>query len=748
MIDLELVIGTSTKTSYLVPESIRLSDSLDSRSALSFSLNMPATATRPAVGAPVFLSVGTSEVYVTPPNLHNLGMDGNALTVSTNDWVGQSATNYWYARFNITTEAAAVWISAGALKFQSFATNQTILANQAYYGNFSSLAIPVQMGETYRFSITYRNYLVTSSDGYFNARIFAGSAASTLEGTMPTSDDPLYLYGGSFGNSSGTVFYDWLNTSDNFMELRFYQYLETGTVEIEDVTIKQVTLPRIFGGTLEDYSETSFPMTSYVKLDCNAVDFTQMLGKRIVYNNYPSSGLGEYKTEASSETFFGDGLTRTWKLNYPVYTTPTVEINSVTADVAPTTASSTHGYYYTLSSHIILANTSNNAPTSSDTLTVEYTAIVGLPAWDSDIISNINDGFFKGEVIDCETKVSTGVRIREVDFNFVPGNEAINSIAGMANRAWYIDPWRRMHYFARDENAAPFEITSTSNNYISLTKRRSRDKYRNRQYVLNSYGGVPTSESFYGDGQTRTFTLAYPVMSQPVVKVDGFVADVGLMGSASTHGYYWAKESPIIMSNATNAVLASTDILTITYTGLQPVVAIAEDGDEIAARAAIEYNSGIYEEISVANKMYEDDSAIDYGASVISQYGKQLDTITFETYEDGLAAGQLIHIDVDNNELDDYYLITDIHAQDVKMEKMRYQVTCVSGLDRGGWVSFYRNLISGTKSVYSEPYINIRQIDLRTGSGTIEIADALDQLDASYSPCLVGTGVIGTCCVV
>jgi hypothetical protein len=506
-----------------------------------------------------------------------------------------------------------------------------------------------------------------------------------------------------------------------------------------------------FGGTLDNYAETVLnPLgstTPYLTLNCNSVDFTQMVGKRLVYKSYTSTGLGDYDLVPTTESFTGDGVTRTWALAYPTSTDPTVTVNGFAASVAPVGSASTFGYYYTGSSNILLANTSNSAPASTDTLSVVYSAMVGKAAYDYQIIKDIADNFFDGEGIDAETYVSTGVRVPELNFNFAPGNEAINTLCKVTGRSWYIDSTKALHYFARSDNPAPFDITSTSDNWRSLTVRRSREKYRNKEYVLNSFGNLPTTESFAGDGKTRTFSLASPCYGKPVITLNGYNCDVSDLSGSSTHGYYYSLESNIITSNSTNNAIASTDTLAVQYLGLYPVVAVAVDGEEVAVRAAIEGNSGVYEEAETGNKTYVSTHAIEYGNSILEKYGKPLEQIEFETDTDGLKSGQIIKITVSANDLDDYYYIISVTARDISMATLRYKVVAVSGTDRGGWVSFFRSLISDVNQVYTEPYVNLTQTLALTRTENLEVSDAVTVTITVLTICYVDTAQVDTAMV-
>ena len=719
---LGLYIGTTEFTSKLPPNTVNLYDNTESRTALAFTLVMQSTDTRPEVGQPVYLSNGTSYVYVrsTVPDSYNWEFDGDSTyNTAGYGWIG-SSTNGWYAR--LLSNFGTIQLTSNALKLSNTSTAGQDFVWHSYLGTVSSNAIPINQNETYRISCDI-DMALTSSNYAGNAidvRLFAGVAASTL-GQIAE------IYTTYGGTKSTDLFYTYANSSYNYFEVRFHSYFETGSVSFSNLNLEKVRPNYIFGGTLDNYSETCFPFTSKLQLDCNAVDFTQMLGKRLVYKSYHSSGLGEYDNVATTESFTGDGLTRTWQLTYPTTDTPTVTVNGFAASVAAVGAASTFGYYYTPSSYLILANTSNNAPASTDTIAVIYTAIVGKSAWDSDIIRDINENFFDGEGITCSSSdyVMDGIRINELNFNYVPGNEAINTICDISGYNWYLDVDKKLHYFPRTENPAPFNINSTSNNWRSLTVRRSRDKYRNKQYILGSYGALPFTESFAGDGYTKTWTVTYPVYNTPTITINGYAASVGVLNvSASTFGYYWSKESRAITGNSTNNALASTDNIKIAYQGLYPVVAVADDGTEINSRKAVEGGSGIYEEVVTSNKSYINAAAIIYGEGILSKYGKELEEVRFETDVDGLQSGQLIEIQIPNNDLNDYYYITQVTAKDVNMATMRYKVTAVSGTDREGWIAFFRSLVANSGGISTEPYVNLTHSVLIKNTGNIMFADS------------------------
>jgi len=622
-------------------------------------------------------------------------------------WIQGKSSCYWEKRIDGSV-GGAVYLTTGTLKFVNAATSttQVLEASQTRYGYWSSNAIPIEPYTQYRVSVNSSINLTDLNGGYTRMVIYTG-AASTMSAAV-TLIDTTTLTG------SLTYTTDFTNTTNRYMDVRFGLIYGKGTVAFSNLLLEKITLPYIFGGSLDDYKMTLFPFTSYMQFDCNAVDFSQMTDKRLVYYSYKSSGLGDYTLVNTSETFTGDGVTRSWALTYPVASSvdPTITLNTLACDTTAFGGTSTHGYYYTPSSNFILGNTSNSAPATTDSLKVVYKAQVGAAMYDSDIIQHMNENFLDGEIMDGKTCVSRTTAITEVNYNYVPVSNALTVLSNITGNSWYVDPWRRIHYFEPTEIHSPWDITSTSANYRNLSVKHTREKFRDRQYVLGSYTREMSTESFKGDGYTRTWTLSKAVQDTPMVKIDGYSVSVGVAGVAtSTMAAYWNKETNQVFTNSSNTALASTDWITVQYPALVPAVGKTTYTTMIASRKEVESNSGIYENADASNAFYTEDGISYYGRSLIEKYAAHTDNVTFETDMDGLTVGMSIWVSLsDNYGISDHFLITSISARDVDRRTMRYKVTAVSGYSLGGWITFYRSLLTDKTKRYGEPFENLKEI--------------------------------------
>lgn len=85
----------------------------------------------------------------------------------------------------------------------------------------------------------------------------------------------------------------------------------------------------------------------------------------------------------------------------------------------------------------------------------------------------------------------------------------IDSMADTTACYWYIDYDRDIHFFDRETNASPFDLTTTSDNFDKLSVDVDTSQLKNRQVVR---GGTKTSDSFYtqvinGDAAVREWIM-------------------------------------------------------------------------------------------------------------------------------------------------------------------------------------------------------------------------------------------------
>ena len=289
--------------------------------------------------------------------------------------------------------------------------------------------------------------------------------------------------------------------------------------------------------------------------------------------------------------------------------------------------------------------------------------------------------------------VQTGPVITTAVFNYHAASTCFDELSELTGFAWNIDYHRDVHFFARETYTAPIVLTDTSANFAHMRVERTREQYRNRQYIRAGQDITSSrTESFRGDGHIRTFVLAFPVATNPSVTVNGLARTVGIRGVETGRDFYWNKGQPEITHDQALPVLSATDVVAVTYRGLFPIILTAQDDGEIVARAASEGGSGLYEGIKDVPDIDTQALATEKAHGLLRRYGRIPQIVDFETDAAGLAAGQLLTIRVTTHNINAQFLIDSVQSTDINGRFLRHRVKALSGEHLGGWVAFFKRL--------------------------------------------------------
>lgn len=313
-----------------------------------------------------------------------------------------------------------------------------------------------------------------------------------------------------------------------------------------------------------------------------------------------------------------------------------------------------------------------------------------------DIIADIVTTYLAAEEI--THSVTNATVVREAVFNYVPATQVFDRLAERTGCNWWIDPDKVLHFEARDATAAPWSISSTSP-IRNVQVQRHRQEYRNRQYVKGGRATTDTqTESFKGDGVTQTFNVGYPIAKQPTITLNGTPQTVGVRGVDSGKQWYYAKGDRAITQDPDGTPIGPDDALVVTYQGLFNIVLILKDEAAIAERQAVEGGTGCYDYVDEEPEITSLDAAIEYASDKLRRYARTGRTLTFTTFRDGLAAGQILHVDLPEHGLDEDFLITRVEFAETEADgKYEWAVEAVSGEAVGGWAQFFRKLAGAGK---------------------------------------------------
>lgn len=355
-----------------------------------------------------------------------------------------------------------------------------------------------------------------------------------------------------------------------------------------------------------------------------------------------------------------------------------------------------------------------------------------------DIVRDIVTNYLTGFGV-TDTLVQDGPTLDRAVFNYQSVAEAFNDLAELTGYSWNIDYDKVLHFFARETNYAPYDLTETSSNWRGMTVSRTRGAYRNRQFVRAGTDQTDTLvATLAGDGARKVFTLAYPVATEPTITVGGVSKTIGIRGLESGFDLYWQKGSTEISQDDGAAAVTDGVAIVVTYTGMLPILLMIQDDAEVAG-------SGVWEAIEDRPTVDKADLAEGLALGLLRKLGRLPITLEWETDTDGLEAGQLVTVTVPTHDLSGRYLIESVTIADLFGQHLRYRVKALDGEALGGWEDFFRGLLRlGRKFTIRENEVILL---VRSFAETVTLTDSATYATATAaaSKWVVGTSAIGFC---
>lgn len=276
--------------------------------------------------------------------------------------------------------------------------------------------------------------------------------------------------------------------------------------------------------------------------------------------------------------------------------------------------------------------------------------------------------------------ISAGPTIDDVRFNYKTFASALNYLSTQSGLQWVCRPDKTLDFFTPGTFPASIGIADASPLVGAPQVRRNRQHYRNRQWVRAGKGPTATQvDDFAGDGKRRTFTCRLPLAAAPTVTVNSVNQTVGVRSVDSGMDYYWASGSKDVTQDISLPILASTDLLEVTYTGLYPIIVRVDDAAAQQYRASVEGGSGVYENVVDAPDLRTTASATAYGQGLLARWAYIQIELTFQIDGAGLVPGQMLSVDLPEHGLNGSFFISQIDWSDPGRQDgvLRQKVTCL-----------------------------------------------------------------------
>jgi len=251
------------------------------------------------------------------------------------------------------------------------------------------------------------------------------------------------------------------------------------------------------------------------------------------------------------------------------------------------------------------------------------------------------------------TNVDAPVAVETITFNRISVSEALQKLAKLSNYSWYVDYNSDIHFFAQNTEAAPFNLTDTSANYIYDSLELSQDisQLRNRVFVRGGEAeGDPRTEYFNGDGTKTFFKLSNKFSTLPTITVGGVSKTVGVdfLDDAASFDVLWNFNETYI--KFTSAPVAGTNNIEVTGAPLYDILVQVENTESVATYGAAEFAKT---DTTITSKQ----EARDFAIAELDAYANAVSEGSFSTYTSGLRSGQVININSTQRGVSEDFLI-------------------------------------------------------------------------------------------
>lgn len=307
----------------------------------------------------------------------------------------------------------------------------------------------------------------------------------------------------------------------------------------------------------------------------------------------------------------------------------------------------------------------------------------------NEIISYIVDNYLAGTGI-TYNNVNCDLEVMVVAFNNLSVSKCLSELCELFNYSWYIDYDRDIHFFAKNDEPAPFNIADGSDNYIrdSLSIENDLSQLRN---VVIIEGGEITSDNertktHTGDGSQKSFATDYKFSKKPTVLVNSIEVTVGVefLNNDEDYDCLWSYNEKYIRFVVPPL---RADVIEISGYYLIPIMAQVEDNASIS-------NYGRFEFKKIDKSIKTTEEARQYGEAQLSAYANTIREGEFRTYNSGLSSGQTISINLTGRSINESFLIMRVSLKMFTATEGEWTVELAT-LKTLGMIAFLQSLLVG-----------------------------------------------------
>ena len=270
-----------------------------------------------------------------------------------------------------------------------------------------------------------------------------------------------------------------------------------------------------------------------------------------------------------------------------------------------------------------------------------------------DLLTNYTTGFTMAGVVG-------DLVISSIVFNGIKISECLEKLAQLTGYSWYVDAYKDIHFFPKNEEAAPFSLTDTSENYLWESLVITDDFSQIKNSVLVKGGdieGNEVTEEFTATGtddERRIYKTAHKIARMPTVTVDSVPVTVGVefLNDDADFDAMWDFNQKYVRFTDGN-IPAASDVVAISGIPLYKLAGRLNDSESIAQYGIYEFK---IEDANIRSK----EELLSRAEAELEAYKNGVVEGEFVTYEPGLRSGQIITINSTLRGVNEEFLIQSV----------------------------------------------------------------------------------------
>ncbi len=249
------------------------------------------------------------------------------------------------------------------------------------------------------------------------------------------------------------------------------------------------------------------------------------------------------------------------------------------------------------------------------------------------LVTNYTTGFT------C-VNIAGDITVTSFAFNRLNVADCLQKLADAISYVWYVDYNKDIHFFPQNTESAPFNLSDTSNNFITDSLTISEDLTQIRNSILvqggNAISAAPITEYIITDGLNKSYPLVNKFSDIPTIILNGVTQVVGAenVEQDSGHDVMWNYTSKSI-----RFISLPAGSLQVSIAGLYEYPILVNIKNPLSVG-----QFGKYEFAITDKSITSSNEAIERAKAELKSYQNQIYDGSFRTYTDGLRSGMVINI--------------------------------------------------------------------------------------------------------